>query len=1059
MLIVGGQIDAYIVSTTSAELYDPATGLFIPTGSMVAAPREYHTATLLPNGKVLIVGGYDYYANGAQASAELYDPATGKFSQTGSMAVGRFSHTATLLPNGKVLVTGSGNFDFAGAGFDSSAELYDPASGTFSPTGNMTYPRGNHTATLLNNGQVLIAGGDGGSFGLLATAFLYDPATGVFTPTAGNMQAAHAAHTATLLDNGKVLIAGGLNGTTGAELFDPTIGTFSLTGSLNVGRYSHTATLLTNGQVLVTGGYNSTSSILASVELYDPASSLFSPVGSMAASRVYHTATLLNNDQVLVTAGFGSAGAPTSAELFLPATQTPPSLTSITATAVPPNPSITAGGVTQQQYVAKDQNGQQLASVIWSSSDPSVAQISNDGTNSGVATGLLAGTASITACAGTICSSPVTLTVLGTTAISWGTPAPIIYGTPLSAAQLTATTTVAGTFAYTPALNTVLAAGSQTLSVLFTPNDTIHYSPTTGSVTLTVNEAAPTFTGLSSQSIIFGTATINITGTITAGSVIPPNSETVSITINTTTVSASIQSNGTFSVPFSTAAIPSATYSIAYSYATDGNFATATDTSTSLTVSNSGAFASTGAMAGARDSHTATLLNDGTVLIVGGASKYTDFTTALSTAEVYDPKTGLFTSTGNMNSQHARHTATLLDNGMVLIAGGDDHTGLPSTSAELYDPVAKTFTPLAGLNTARDQHTATLLADGKVLIAAGVATNNATGALSSAELYDPTTRTFTTISTPLGNARYGHTANLLNNLSLGKVLIAGGYNSTNGELTSTEQYDPVGKIFYLNGNNMISPGFLDTATLLNNGKVLFAAGVTGAGSNPTQSSAASVYDPTKSTVGNFTLVGNLITARYFHTATLLNNGMVFISGGQIDGIGTPTPNTELYDPIAQTFSATKDASNNQNSLGTARYNHTATLLNDGRVLITGGVVSSAFPAAPGFASLSVTPSAELYQPAGLIPPFLVSIAVTPSSATVTTAQTTQKFIATGTFSSGPPQQLASVTWNSTDLTGTNVAQISNDAADSGMALGLSPGTATITACAGTICGSATLTVN
>jgi MBG domain/Bacterial Ig-like domain (group 2)/Abnormal spindle-like microcephaly-assoc'd, ASPM-SPD-2-Hydin/Kelch motif/Galactose oxidase, central domain len=925
VLIVGGQVDAF-TATFSAELYDPSTGLFTPTGSMVAAPREFHTATLLPNGKVLIVGGYDYYANGAQSSAELYDPATNTFSQTGSMAVGRFSHTATLLPNGKVLVTGSGNYGFASVGFDSSAELYDPSSGTFSSAGNMTYPRGSHTATLLNNGQVLIAGGEGGPPGSGASADLYDPATGVFTPTAGNMQSARIAHTATLLDNGKVLIAGDLLGITGAELFDPTTGTFSPSGSLNAGRYSHTATLLTNGDVLVTGGYSTTSSsILASVELYDPASGLFSPAGSMAASRVFHTATLLNNGQVLVVAGFGSAGAPTSAELFLPASLTPPSLTSITVTPVPANPSIIAGA-TQQQFVAKDQNGQQLASVIWSSSDTSVAQISNDVTNSGVATGLLAGTPAITACAGTICSSPVTLTVAGTTAISWGTPAPITYGTPLTATQLDATTTVAGTFAYTPALNTVLAAGSQTLSVLFTPNDTIHYAPTTGSVTLTVNEAAPTFTGLSSQSIIFGTATtINLTGTIAAGSEIPPNSETVSITINTTTVPASI----------------------------------------------------------------------------------------------------------------------------------------PSTSAELYDPVAKTFTALTGMNTARDQHTASLLADGTVLIAAGVSTNNAGGALSSAELYDPIVRTFTTISAPLGSARYGHTANLLNNLSLGIVLIAGGYNSTSGELQSTEQYDPMRKIFNF-GNPMITPGFLDTATLLNNGTVLFAAGVTGAGFNPIQSSAASVYDPTTSTVGNFTLVGNLVTPRSFHTATLLNNGMVFFAGGQIDGIGTPTPNTELYDPIAQTFSATRDGSNNQNTLHAARYNHTATLLNDGRVLITGGVVSSTFPAAPNFTSLSITNTAEVYQPAGFIPPFLVSIAVAPASATLSLApQTTRQFIATGTFNTNgviTTNQIDSATWSSTDLTGTNVAQVSNDLTNSGVALGLSPGTATITACAGTTCGSAQLTV-
>jgi hypothetical protein len=130
----------------------------------MAASREYHTATLLPNGKVLIAGGFN---NGISTSAELYEPVTGAFTATGSLGEARCQHTATLLPNGKVLMTG-------GWGISptlSSAELYDPATGAFTTTGSMGAARRMHIATLLPTGKVLIAGGFNGAN--LASAELY----------------------------------------------------------------------------------------------------------------------------------------------------------------------------------------------------------------------------------------------------------------------------------------------------------------------------------------------------------------------------------------------------------------------------------------------------------------------------------------------------------------------------------------------------------------------------------------------------------------------------------------------------------------------------------------------------------------------------------------------------------------------------------------------------------------------------------------------------------------------------------------------------------------------
>ena len=311
VLLAGGDsFDANGSPLASAELYDPSNGSFAATGSMIAA-RKRHSATLLSTGMVLIAGG-EGGSRDSLASAELYDPSHGAFSAVGSMTAARAYHTVALLTGGMVLIAG---------GYDSSldtlasAELYDPAAGRFAATGTMNVGRASHSATWLPNGEILIAGGVGGGLReiFLAGAELYDPDAGTFAPT-GSMTVTRNDHSATLLPNGKVLITGGNGGGDSAELYEPSTGTFAATGKMSVDRLFHTATLLSSGMALVAGGEGGYqfATIFSSAELYDAGAGNFAATGSMTVERWAHSATLLQNGTVLVAGGFGYR----SAEIF-----------------------------------------------------------------------------------------------------------------------------------------------------------------------------------------------------------------------------------------------------------------------------------------------------------------------------------------------------------------------------------------------------------------------------------------------------------------------------------------------------------------------------------------------------------------------------------------------------------------------------------------------------------------------------------------------------------------------------------------------------------------------
>jgi hypothetical protein len=317
VLVAGGD-----ATGTSAELYDPATRSWSATGSLKGA-RSLHTATLLPDGRVLVAGGAGITCTYSCviATAELYDPATGAWSSTASMSTPRQGHTATLLQNGKVLVVGGYGTDYL-----ASAELYDPATGTWSTTGSLPQQRIGHAATRLLDGRVLVVGGsndiDDGVF--FATSELYDPSTGAWRDS-GSMAWVRYTPVVTLLKDGRVLVAGGdgydqrtqgVHETlSSAEIFDPANETFTAASPLVAGQEGFTASVLSDGSVLVAGGFSARAPYWASAvfpdvtTLFDPNNGQWAPAGTLRTPRAGHTATVLADGSALVAGGSGEIGA------------------------------------------------------------------------------------------------------------------------------------------------------------------------------------------------------------------------------------------------------------------------------------------------------------------------------------------------------------------------------------------------------------------------------------------------------------------------------------------------------------------------------------------------------------------------------------------------------------------------------------------------------------------------------------------------------------------------------------------------------------------------------
>jgi hypothetical protein len=305
------------------------TGSWRPVGDLPFAANTFGrtgSAVPLADGRVLFAGGGDPQDNNL-ATAAVYTPAAGTWAVTGSMAASRRVHSLTSLGGGRVLAVGglTGTLQFP-LPATRTAELYDPAAGTWTATGSLGLARHDHSASLLPDGRVLVAGGtfvrSASSNASTETCEIYDPSTGVWS-AAAPMSDARSGHCAVTLADGRVLVIGGWRyttldagvGTAYCELFDPATGTWSPTGSMSTPRHSHQAVLLPDGTVLAIGGgvrqLGGESVVdphsVSTVERFDPSSRQWSPAAGLPWPRSEHLATVLDNGHVLVAGGCDQA--------------------------------------------------------------------------------------------------------------------------------------------------------------------------------------------------------------------------------------------------------------------------------------------------------------------------------------------------------------------------------------------------------------------------------------------------------------------------------------------------------------------------------------------------------------------------------------------------------------------------------------------------------------------------------------------------------------------------------------------------------------------------------
>lgn len=946
--------------------YALAAALFLGAASAADAQsaRYNHSMTLMADGNILIVGGKGA-ADTSVATVDIYISTGAKYETRASMNTARSSHTATLLPDGRILVTGGVNA--AGTYLD-TGELFDPRLNTWTtvPNTNFGGPRVNHTATILPSGRVLIVGGQTDATGtVLASCSLFY--SGVFNPcgTGLPMQMARAGHTATLLHNGRVFVAGGYRATGNGfavttEKYDPGTDSWTAGPALLQARAYHTATQMGNQRVLIAGGYNAINFLqslgfLGSTEIYDPNSDTITPAAPLASRKMHQTAILSGVGKTHLYGGLGNITTsylrgplPVSGQVFITST----SLTRGTLRSNPPtdisgNPSFNLSAAVSGRIVDGD--------VDFSSPTIAGADFKIDFSYPGllmnldgipVDRGAIDLTASLGPVGGVIAFAPQSVssvdmdpTAAGSQ-VTMAAPAQPNVSTNLTGGTLTgqihipmAASNLGGTVL---AGNAVITAGQITKpSTDFVNGEGYTVSLTGGSGSLVGGTVALDSDGV--PALIMNVTFTNLAGTIT-------NSTSTAIA---SPVDISAQKVTGFTLRVSYVVSPITLNKIDHSF----NFDIATVAVRVMQFSDNEAYTPSanrwdlGQTAFPTFNHTHMLLPNSDEYIYGGRACTTPAACGTFTYSATNRYTAYiqvqqdespWETVGSLATPRANHTLTVLPDGRVLAAGGENASNT-IFQTELYIPETRAWVPGLPMKQHRSHHTATLLPNGNVLAAGGfTGLNHSTGTSSFAEIFYPDSNAWVPTA-PMISSRAYHAAVLLPE---GHPFMIGGF-ANGAYLTATEVFFSTSHKWAA-GPPLPEPRAQFTATVLQDGRILVVGGVNAASG---VLGTTRIFNPQ---TWSWAAGPSINFPRYSHTATMLRDGRVLIVGGS-DGVREMRL-AEVFDPATNAWTMTSQFTPFGNDLGGPRLGHTATLLPDGKVLFVGGFTAFEGPlgSAEGF---------------------------------------------------------------------------------------------------------------
>ena len=1002
LLITGGVTGSGNAPTASVQMYNMATNDYENWAGAIGA-RSSHTATLMSDGRVLIAGGFN--SGTPLNSLAICDPKAKSCAAIGAvMNPARGGHTATLLSKGasagRVLLCGGQTG--AATALTGDCDLFNPADDTISDTAAMLSPRIGHAAVLLRSGKVFVTGGKRRN--ALNTAWIYEPMNEVYTPDtlAGSWTPKDALlqgridHTATVLNNGVIVIAGGYNGvdtykcspstmsssaqgedcwTTadfgdeyywgygngpqdfsshgyldGMEYFDQNGGRTvlgeSYFGTAPYRVHKHSAALRPDGGWNMHGGYGG---IVRTVFTASP------PLADDSVIRLQKTGATTANVLPSSTIKFPVetplsrpvSGRLVNADAFFSKPEKPaenPSIAILNAKVFLNHSTAALDGYAVGTLIDDLHKPGSFDGIMKLTNPTGTATFTKESVSSdpSMTTGLTV-TVSNLAFASPLSTGSAPVNFTGTLTGWIGINLPKIYRGIKGRGTLNSGTITDPSAVYSITLD----AGAY--------DDIDIPTPTSCDVNTCLFKTTMTFTGAGSVTGIL----TNISSATTLNSPLNAAGGLLSVTMDLPYTADEIWTGDnypTLNYGRSDIVIREMIFSSALGFTPrDNTWKDLTDTDVSPTlgapVFNHTALVTPAAdtliLGGrnceaapaadclrtaktftARDSitafipvtknwavseklntkrafHTSTMLRSGQILTCGG----TDGAKQLDSCELMDPETKKWTPTGSMSVARSRHTATLLPNGNVLVTGGVTPLSAAADSAEIYYPDTQRWRPTTSMAEGRQNHTATLLPDGNVLVAGGGTLNSYA---ATTELYISSTAYWQT-SGSMTTGRSQHTATLLRS---GNVLMTGGVNAF-GAVKETEEYDYLNRTFSA-GGDLNTARYAHTATLLRDGRVVAIGG----SNNYLSQITAEIY-----TAGAWTYLPLLNMDRANHRSLLLPNGKIMITGGETPGYSLTL--AEGFDPDFPVFSL-------QSEMTSGRANHTTVLTKDNYVLNIGG---------------------------------------------------------------------------------------------------------------------------